>query len=148
MKQYLISFLICITSTLTWAHPAIRTLPAGTNIAEYNARNNTAYTQRNAISQNTISSASNQHSLQNQNSNQTIVLLNNRMLHDARLNTNTVAGLLEFKSPSHGTNAPTRDTPAPLGKFKSLVLPQAYKSNTQDLIFVKAAPLLTRPFMQ
>jgi hypothetical protein len=146
MKHYLLSFLLCITGTLTWAHPAIRILPPGTNIAEYNARNNTAYTQRNAMSQNTISSASNMHSLQNQHSIQTIVLLNNRMLHDARLN--TVARLLEFKTPSHGSNAPIRDTPAPLGKFKSLVLPQAIKSNTQGLLFVKAEPLLSRPFTQ
>jgi len=95
-----------------------------------------------------MSSAFNQHSLQNQHSIQTIVSLNNRMLHDARLNTNTVARLLEFKTSSHGSNVPIRDTPAPLGKFKSLVLPQVIKSNTQGLLFVRAEPLLSRPFSQ
>ena len=141
MKYFLISFLICITSTLTLAHPAIRILPAGTNIAEYNARNNTAFTQRNSMSQNTMSSASNHHSLQNQASPQTLVFQNNRLIHHARLNANTVAGMLEVKTPSSYLNVPNKDSSSPIGKFPSLVLPQANTSNTQGLIFVKAVPL-------
>ena len=141
MKHYLISFFICITSTLTWAHPAIRTLPAGTNIAEYNSRNSTAFTQRNAMSQNTMSSAFNQHTLQNLGSLQTSTFQNNRMLHDARLNTNTVVGLLEVKSPSSDLNGPTRSALPPISKFTSLVLPKVYQSNTQGLIFIKPLPI-------
>jgi len=148
MKHYLISFLLCITSALTWARPAIAVLPAGTNIAEYNARNHTAFTLRNAMSQNTMSTTSNQHTLQNLGSLQTIVFQNNRLLHDARLNTNTVSGSLELKSPSNYLNESTRSSPSPISKFTSLVLPQSYKSNTQGLIFVKATPLLSRPFTE
>jgi hypothetical protein len=146
MKYFLISFLICITSTLAWAHPAIRILPAGTNIAEYNARNNTAFTQRNAMSQNTMSSASNHHSLQNLSSPQTLVFQNNRLIDAAKLN--TVAGMLEVKPPSTYLNEFNKNSSSPISKFPSLVLPQAYKSNTQGLIFVKAVPLPASPFAE
>jgi len=146
MKYFLISFLICISSTLTLAHPAIPVLPAGTNIAQYNARNNTAFTQRNAMSQNTMSSASNHHSLQNLASPQALIFQNNRLIDAAKLN--TVAGILELKPPSAYLNEPNKNASSPISKFPSLVLPQAYKSNTQGLMFVKAAPFPASPFTE
>jgi len=145
MKYFLISFLIC-TSTFAWAHPAIRTLPAGTNIAEYNARNNTAFTQRNAISQNTISSLSNHHSLQNLASPQALIFQNNRLIDAARFN--TVTGMLEVKPPSAYLNEPNKNSSSPVGKFPSLALPHTYKSNTQGLIFVKATQLISGSFTE
>jgi len=146
MKHFLIGCLACIPSAYIWAHPAMPILPAGTNIAQYISRNNSTFMQRNAMSQNTMSSPSNHHSLQNLGSPQTLVFQNNRLIYAARFN--TVAGMLELKPPSAYLNEPNKNSSSPIGKFPSLALPQTYKSNTQGLIFVNVMPLPASPFTE
>jgi len=146
MKNCLLYFLLCITSTLTWAHPAIRIIPAGMSIAEFNSRNSAALSQRNTLSQNTMSSTLNQHSLHNLGSTQTITFQNIRLMHDARLNLNSASGLLEIKNPDSMQNSLRNSSPSPIGKFSSFVLPKSITSNTQGLIFVRSGSIPVAPF--
>jgi hypothetical protein len=148
MKNCLLYFLLCITSTLTWAHPAISTLPAGMNIGEFNSRNSAALSQRNTLSQNTISSSLNQHSLQNVGSTQAIAFQNNRLIHDARLNSIRASNLLEIKKPASTQNILRNNLPSQISNFNSLVLPRPLTSNTQGFIFVRSGSIPVKPFAE
>ena len=139
MKQTLLCFYLLGLCVLAVAHPAIPVVPAGTNIAEFNSRNDTVLNQRNTQSQNTIGSNLNQNAIQNVGSHQAWVLQNNMLINNAKQN--AAAGALVFQSPTSTQGVLPAIAPSPISQFDSLVLPKSYESSITGLIFIKPLPI-------